>query len=128
MNAPSFRFLRVEEVTHLTGLKRSHIYHLELDGKFPRRIKLSHRAVVWRSDQVHAWLLDVATRQALRRAPAGDSVVVQVDGTPRAALRERDARIRREFTGTNRDELCRAYGISRITLWRILRAGVANAH
>jgi len=32
-----------------------HILRLEKQGKFPKRIKVGERRVVWRSDEVMAW-------------------------------------------------------------------------
>lgn len=48
--------LRLPEVERASGLKRSRIAQLEALGKFPRRIKLSERAVAWRASDIAAWL------------------------------------------------------------------------
>lgn len=48
-------FLRLPEVTKLTGLSRSSIYRLESLGLFPGRVKLSESATAWRTEEVQAW-------------------------------------------------------------------------
>jgi prophage regulatory protein len=50
------RFLRLPEVMELTGLSRATIYRYADDGAFPRPVKLTKRAVGWKSDEVEAWL------------------------------------------------------------------------
>lgn len=50
------RMLRVTDVTAITGLSRTRIYELEHLDQFPRRRKLSARAVAWRSDEIAAWI------------------------------------------------------------------------
>lgn len=48
--------MRLPEVIHTTGYKRSSIYHLMKDGRFPRARSLGARAVGWDSSEVHAWV------------------------------------------------------------------------
>lgn len=48
---------RLPNVLARTGLGRSTLYTLVAGGSFPAPIKLSVRAVGWRSDDVGAWLL-----------------------------------------------------------------------
>lgn len=48
--------LRLREVMHATGLARSTIYKMMRDGAFPLPIKLSLRAVAWRSDDLNNWI------------------------------------------------------------------------
>lgn len=50
------RILRRPDVEAVTGLRRSRIDELERAGHFPQRVRLSDRAVGWRSDEVQAWL------------------------------------------------------------------------
>lgn len=33
-----------------------HLIRMEKEGRFPRRIKLSHRCVMWRAEDIEAWL------------------------------------------------------------------------
>ena len=48
--------MRLSEVTIKTGLSRSTIDRMEADGKFPKRRKLSERAIGWRSSDVEKWI------------------------------------------------------------------------
>lgn len=52
----SLRILRRNEIKAITGLSKSRINQLERDGLFPRRVRLSDRAIGWRSDEVEAWI------------------------------------------------------------------------
>jgi len=47
--------LRLPAVQKLTGLSRSSIYRLEALGKFPKRVRLSERAVAWREQDLVNW-------------------------------------------------------------------------
>lgn len=46
------------EVEKATRLSRSSLYRLMRLGRFPEPIKVSERAVRWRSTEVEAWLAD----------------------------------------------------------------------
>lgn len=48
--------LRIKHVVAVTGLSRSTIYALISTDKFPKPIKLSTRAVAWRSSVVQEWI------------------------------------------------------------------------
>jgi len=48
--------VRIGDVCAATKLSRSTIWRLERDGRFPRRVKLSIRAVGWRAADIEAWL------------------------------------------------------------------------
>lgn len=48
--------LRLTDVIRATGLGRSSIFAAVRDRRFPAPIRLSARAVGWRSSQVQAWL------------------------------------------------------------------------
>ncbi|MBJ6609980.1 MAG: AlpA family phage regulatory protein [Candidatus Thiothrix moscowensis] len=50
------RFIRMPELEHLTGYKKSSIYQLIRDGKFPDRVKLSRAASVWKLSEINAWM------------------------------------------------------------------------
>jgi prophage regulatory protein len=47
---------RRKQVEIATGLARSTIYKLMADGKFPLPVKLTSKAVAWRSDEIAAWI------------------------------------------------------------------------
>ncbi len=59
----ALRILRLREVERLTGLKRSRIYELEREGKFPVRVHISERATGWLEHEIQAY---IALRVALR--------------------------------------------------------------
>lgn len=48
--------LRIKLVVAVTGLSRSTIYALISTDKFPKPIRLSTRAVAWRSSVVQEWI------------------------------------------------------------------------
>lgn len=50
------QILRLRDVQEKTGLKRSTIYQMILEGRFPKQVRLGLRSVGWHSDQIQAWL------------------------------------------------------------------------
>jgi len=50
------QFLRLPQVCQVTGLRRSMIYQLEAERRFPRRIKIGMRAVAWIDGEVQQWV------------------------------------------------------------------------
>jgi prophage regulatory protein len=61
--------LRLPEVLKATGLSRTSIWELEQAGTFPRRRRLTARAVAWRSDEIEAWMRsrpEIAAQAAAR--------------------------------------------------------------
>jgi len=56
----SGRFIRDRECRTLTGLSKSTLWRLEKDGRFPRRRKISTRAVGWLSSEVESWIAERA--------------------------------------------------------------------
>ncbi|MBE0471396.1 MAG: AlpA family transcriptional regulator [Methyloprofundus sp.] len=50
------RFLRLKDVTAITGVSRSQIYNLMGNGHFPRSVKLTERTVVWIESEIHEWM------------------------------------------------------------------------
>ena len=50
------KLLRLEAVISLIGMKRSWILQKVKDGKFPKPLRLSPRAVVWRQSDVMEWI------------------------------------------------------------------------
>ena len=53
---------RRPEVERITGLSRSTIYALIDQGKFPKPVKLSARAVAWPDSVIQAWLDERASQ------------------------------------------------------------------
>jgi len=60
----SLRILRLRDVMSTTGLKRSMIYRLQAEGRFPKSVKITDYAVGWIDAEINAW---VAGRAAQRR-------------------------------------------------------------
>jgi len=52
----SNRFMRKPEVRKVTGLSDTTIWRMERRGEFPRRRRLSQKAVGWLSDEVFSWM------------------------------------------------------------------------
>lgn len=50
------RFMRIREVLHRTGLCRSTMYRMIIEGKFPEGIRLGGYAVGWLENEVEAWV------------------------------------------------------------------------
>jgi prophage regulatory protein len=50
------RLIRLKELIKIIGLGRSTVYKLLNEGKFPKRIKLTQRTVVWRLSEIEAWI------------------------------------------------------------------------
>jgi prophage regulatory protein len=50
------RLLRLPDVVRCTGLSRSSIYALQGEGKFPKSVKLSLRAVAWSQHKIQRWI------------------------------------------------------------------------
>lgn len=55
---PRDRFIRLPEVESVTGCKKSTIYLLISQGKFPKPLRLSARMVVWPETAVLQWVQD----------------------------------------------------------------------
>jgi len=52
------RILRRSEVEAKTGFKRSHIYNLMKEDKFPKAIRLGIRAIGWDSTEIEQWIAE----------------------------------------------------------------------
>lgn len=50
--------LPLPKVEAVTGYKRSTIYKLVKEGKFPAPISLGERSTAWISDEVDGWISD----------------------------------------------------------------------
>jgi prophage regulatory protein len=48
-------FLRLDDVTRITGVPRSTIYDLIKRKQFPEQIKLSERMVAWSAAEISDW-------------------------------------------------------------------------
>ena len=56
MNDKIDPILRERQVRSVTGLGRSARWTLEREGQFPKRVKLTSRAVGWKSSEISAWI------------------------------------------------------------------------
>ncbi|QCP87440.1 AlpA family transcriptional regulator [Cereibacter sphaeroides] len=50
------KYLRRTNVESVTGLSRTTIYRLMAEGKFPKPVKLTSRAVAWPESRISEWL------------------------------------------------------------------------
>jgi prophage regulatory protein len=50
------RAIRTQQVIQTTGLGRTTIFRAVKEGRFPKPIKLSERAIGWLESDVRAWL------------------------------------------------------------------------
>lgn len=55
---PSLQILRLEQVCRMTGLSKSLVYQMEAEQRFPKRIRLTERAVGWIEGEVQGWLAE----------------------------------------------------------------------
>src|ERR1700687_5865178 len=54
-NAP-IRMLRLAQVIDITGLRKTKIYELQSEGRFPMRVQITAHSVGWIEEEVQAWL------------------------------------------------------------------------
>lgn len=68
---PPEQFLRVRDVEARTGIKKTFIYALMKEERFPAQILLGPRTAVWQASAVDRWIAEqVAKAQAGRAAGA----------------------------------------------------------
>jgi len=60
---PRDRLIRLAEVQQMIGCKKSSIYKMLEEGKFPQPIRYSPRLVVWPETVVLQWVQDVINQQ-----------------------------------------------------------------
>jgi prophage regulatory protein len=63
-------FLRLDDVTRITGVPRSTIYDLMKRGQFPEQIKLSDRMVAWSAAEIASWQQDRIAKRDRQLATA----------------------------------------------------------
>lgn len=49
-------FIKLKTVKARTGLSKSTIYLMMKEGRFPRRIEISKRAVAWVEEEIEQWM------------------------------------------------------------------------
>lgn len=52
------RFLRLDEVLHITGLSRATVYRWIREGTFPKQVRLGPNSVAWRQSAIAKWMSD----------------------------------------------------------------------
>lgn len=57
------KLIKINDVTAMTGLSRSHLYALAQQGIFPKPVKLTERSSAWVESEVQGW---IESRIALR--------------------------------------------------------------
>lgn len=57
------KVLRFKQVKERVGYSRMHLFRLERDGKFPKRVPLGPNSVGWLASEIDAW---IAARVAQR--------------------------------------------------------------
>ncbi|HEX3912115.1 MAG TPA: AlpA family phage regulatory protein [Steroidobacteraceae bacterium] len=55
-SAPPVQIPRLLQVCKVTGLGRSMIYQLEVERRFPSRVRIGLRAVGWVESEVQHWI------------------------------------------------------------------------
>lgn len=50
------RFIRLQDLTELTGLSEATLRRKEKAGRFPARVRLGPNAVAWRESEVAVWM------------------------------------------------------------------------
>ncbi len=50
------RLIRLPEVVDRIGFKKSNIYRLIQEDKFPRPVKIGCRASAWKESEIQAWI------------------------------------------------------------------------
>ncbi|WP_248769049.1 AlpA family transcriptional regulator [Pseudomonas sp. MWU12-2345] len=54
------RFLRLNEVLHITGLGRNTVYRRIREGTFPKQFRIGPNSVAWRQSAISQWMLALA--------------------------------------------------------------------
>lgn len=66
------RFLRIDEVMHLTGLSRSTIYDNARAGKFPQSVPLGGGAKAWLESEIKEWMQSRIKQRNNKTTQAGN--------------------------------------------------------
>lgn len=53
---PTETLLRLHEVEAIVGLKKSKLYTLIQEGRFPQPVKLGTRSVRWKASTIYGWI------------------------------------------------------------------------
>lgn len=55
------RFLRLNEVLHVTGLARNTVYRRIREGTFPTQVRIGPNSVAWRQSAIAKWMSDIVS-------------------------------------------------------------------
>jgi prophage regulatory protein len=50
------RLLNITKVISIIGVSRSSIWRWESEGKFPKRLNVGHKRVMWRESELREWI------------------------------------------------------------------------
>lgn len=50
------RFIRLDEVLHITGLGRNTVYRRMREGTFPKQVRIGPNSVAWRQSDISQWM------------------------------------------------------------------------
>lgn len=64
------RFMRIKEVSAITGLAKATVYRYVSDGIFPRPIPLGGRRVAWLLSELEAWMNERLAKRTTTKEPA----------------------------------------------------------
>jgi prophage regulatory protein len=85
-------FLRIKQVTAVTGLSRATIYNMMAIGTFPMKTALGVRAVGWLSSEIQNWMAErkLVEKRGVEAKPARRKVVTIRSGlSPKATIESR---------------------------------------
>ena len=68
---PRDRLLRLPQVELLTGSRKSFIYQMVREGRFPKSVALGGRTVAWSENAVLQWVQDRITEAQAAQAKGG---------------------------------------------------------
>lgn len=54
------RFIRLDEVLHITGLGRNTVYRRIREGTFPKQVRIGPNSAAWRQSAISKWMLDLS--------------------------------------------------------------------
>lgn len=57
------RFMRLDEVLHVTGLGRNTVYRRIRQGTFPKQVRIGPNSVAWRQSEIVEWMHSLAPKK-----------------------------------------------------------------
>ena len=71
-NIPITRLITLRDLLNRIPYSRSHIYRLEKDGQFPRRVLVGRHRVGWVEREVEEWIQDRLSKRPVVHSAAPD--------------------------------------------------------